>query len=57
MIIRLPPDTPVEDISIGLKDLSSAKTAKIFAISGPTTSNTLDICGTVVATCIGNALK
>jgi hypothetical protein len=35
----------------------SDKTAKIFAMSGITASNPLDIYGAVVATCIRNALK
>jgi hypothetical protein len=32
-------------------------TAKTLAISGPTSSSLLDVCGAVFATCLGNALK
>jgi hypothetical protein len=37
--------------------LQSAQTAKILAMSEPTSSNPHNVCGAVVATCIGNALK
>jgi hypothetical protein len=37
--------------------LHSATTAKTLAMSGPTASNSLDVCGVVVATCIENAPK
>jgi hypothetical protein len=37
--------------------LHNATTCKTLAMFGPTASNNLDVCGPVVATCIGNALK
>jgi hypothetical protein len=37
--------------------LTSATTTKALAMSGSTASNSLDVCGAAVATCIGNALK
>jgi hypothetical protein len=43
-------------IELGLA-LRIVTTAKTLAISGPTASNLLDVCGAVVATCIQNALK
>jgi hypothetical protein len=42
-----------------LNHIHSSKwpSAKTFAMSGPALSNSLDVCGGVVADCIGNALK
>jgi hypothetical protein len=37
--------------------LRSASTIKTFTMSGPTTSNPLEVRGAMVATCIGMALK
>jgi hypothetical protein len=37
--------------------LRSATTSKTLPMSGPSASNFLDVCGAVVATCVGNALK
>jgi hypothetical protein len=37
--------------------LRSAATGKTLAMSGPTASNPLHVCGAVVATCTGDALK
>jgi hypothetical protein len=37
--------------------LHSATTAKTFAMYGSTASHPLNVCGAVVDTCIGNALK
>jgi hypothetical protein len=37
--------------------LRNATTAKILVISAPTANNPHDVCGAVVGTCIGNALR
>jgi hypothetical protein len=37
--------------------LRSATTVKTLGMSGTTASNPLDVCGAVVAICIGNVLK
>jgi hypothetical protein len=47
----------LNSIIIKVEPYNSATAIKTLAKSGPTASNPLDVCGVVVATCIGNARK